>query len=1263
MSFSELNKCVQSASVASGADVVSVVRCMDEQFINNFWMLFNREHDKYVNSIPKRFDEAKSAAYAKSLPVSLTGCRQGEHLKGTGTQALGAIMKISEGFIPPSSQDLDSIRAHDVVWKMFLRTLSSIPFFADFSEIEKEFYLFSVQKSNEDLYLEDSPGLKVEFSQVSEFMSENLPEKFTERVSTHETLLLDVAKEFPLKPGSKGLKGRRTLMFRAGLWTIITTHSYGKFDGVVIDIRSNLKITETSTSQALIINISSQDVGILMNEQTQSTPLALEKFVEMCGCDEQEVLIFGKWIDGLSCSALKSLFQKLVRFQPKFVEWKNKLLPIRSALCGVVWYLFKNPGSFVPDIQKFTTGVESVLKRCVIILSEDGYYQKTNEGKVSRIMMCAFLAQRVPNYKPEIQVLVDCFDLCLETIQGDNSRLYFKYSTKYPHQSLKISKSTTSKELIALICTEIRSFSTDISMLWSIAVSETSKSLTESGLVVQGKTKRPEVMGLERCVDHHWLPELVYYLPSDLIKQNLKSGSEPFSGVMALLWEKVSSINPRKHDVVNDSDSEIIINTQKKVLHCILKEIPMTIPRCTHKKPHKLTVDLVDGWLAGMVGVVSVPRSGGRPEMIVTLNPRDIRKFVAIRKPSRDMKEEPLDPELEKSAIQYAISKLKEGVLAKNTPNSRFEKSKLFIKDGEWYVMYSGASAVEEWTVAKTYETEFPVIEHIEYSDEIFWNTSNPDFSGCVGNIEHEITKIAKSYSYDIIRCAYTKLSSQKHKIKFPRINRNGGRTKEGVMGEDTSAFEMLKKISVIFPSALRFSGKNLITFHCDDLTAISIISCALRGLLDLKMSGIDRMWTKSIGEKEKRTLKSQQQSALDDMIESHENKAKGNFLWMKMGEGKTFIVLSYLKYLFSKGELPKYILYTYPKEALKSLTKEFEMFGIDWVLLIPNKSLSKEQKTDRRVVQGTRAVEGRITLVEHDHLRKTELTQDAKHSIFIVDEVHKALNDSIRTSVALDISRSSIEFVAMTGTPIIDNHTYKLLWWLEQLCPFSINENTFFVAANAMISKVAPSRVEIERIDKSIDIPKDKLGEYRSLVPRSLGGTNGNPTSSQLQHAIRLCYEICTLEIVELCKYYLKVEKRGCFIVAKEEVHQRYIKDLLVFEKIAAAKDIFMIGVDGTIALTDESVKQKEFPDYKIVITTLSKSLGYSLTRLNVMLKCVYPSNQATREQLDGRLDRIGQVNKITYITVHCGILTNILQHHNSAKSLSTALKDMGLA
>ena len=114
-------------------------------------------------------------------------------------------------------------------------------------------------------------------------------------------------------------------------------------------------------------------------------------------------------------------------------------------------------------------------------------------------------------------------------------------------------------------------------------------------------------------------------------------------------------------------------------------------------------------------------------------------------------------------------------------------------------------------------------------------------------------------------------------------------------------------------------------------------------------------------------------------------------------------------------------------------------------------------------------------------------------------------------------------------------------------------------------------------------------------------------------------------------------------------------------------------LATDGgqSIHLTDDSVSQGRVRDYKVVIVTIRQAEGYTLTRLKVMVTSVYPSNQATRVQIEGRINRIGQVGyphvvegeekrAIKYVTVHCGALTWILENHRDAKSIEDVMRQL---
>ena len=130
--------------------------------------------------------------------------------------------------------------------------------------------------------------------------------------------------------------------------------------------------------------------------------------------------------------------------------------------------------------------------------------------------------------------------------------------------------------------------------------------------------------------------------------------------------------------------------------------------------------------------------------------------------------------------------------------------------------------------------------------------------------------------------------------------------------------------------------------------------------------------------------------------------------------------------------------------------------------------------------------------------------------------------------------------------------------------------------------------------------------------------------------------------------------------IVASTESHQEKLETMLIKENVSS-KDIFLLNRNNNLFLTFDNLKAKKVPAYKVVITTVRHSAGYSLTYLNTFISGIYPSNQATRDQLEGRINRIDQrCKEIQYLYVSCGILPYIRKHHSEAKSLSVAISDI---
>ena len=268
-------------------------------------------------------------------------------------------------------------------------------------------------------------------------------------------------------------------------------------------------------------------------------------------------------------------------------------------------------------------------------------------------------------------------------------------------------------------------------------------------------------------------------------------------------------------------------------------------------------------------------------------------------------------------------------------------------------------------------------------------------------------------------------------------------------------------------------------------------------------------------------------------------------------------------------------------------------------------------------------------------------------------------MRDSQRTGVALQLSRLAREFVVLTGTPVIDNNIYRLIPWLEQILPVEINTENFWVAAAMMVSREASTGIKTQTEMVTWGFTPLEEATYQKLVPGGLGGTNSTSRMSQIREATELSYKAADRGIIAWVQKLLG-EGRGVMLVARSEEHQAKLRDLLVAGGMRA-KDIFLITGKESIFLTDEQVEDGAVSPYKVVITTIRLSEGYTLTYLSAMVSGIYPSGEHTRGQLRGRINRLGSSHKlIKYVYVSAGILTWMVENHIQARSLAMALGDL---
>jgi hypothetical protein len=158
---------------------------------------------------------------------------------------------------------------------------------------------------------------------------------------------------------------------------------------------------------------------------------------------------------------------------------------------------------------------------------------------------------------------------------------------------------------------------------------------------------------------------------------------------------------------------------------------------------------------------------------------------------------------------------------------------------------------------------------------------------------------------------------------------------------------------------------------------------------------------------------------------------------------------------------------------------------------------------------------------------------------------------------------------------------------------------------------------------------------------------------NTNFNDAIKICYNTCynnminkTIECVNEGNYI--------FLIAKNKEIQELFNIMLINRGIKS-EFIYLIGQGNSI-----DYKYDDIRNYKVIITTTNYSEGYNLTKCNIMITTAYFTNESTREQLEYRINRIGQPrDSIKIITYSIGIISRIYEKYNKVRKLSLAIKD----
>jgi len=1252
------------------------------------------------------------------IPLYSTGIFSGQIIEGIGKQNKGCLMEIRKKkssspdlVYPPSLLGIANLSQTDITHKLRL-----IDFFTDMTPKERLEYLQENATENNDLYLSDvgclpkskqstkSPQncwgdepfeariIKIGGAFMIEYYSEVSPDEwFTIR---------ELEEMVPLKPGSKGLRGRSTLIFRPGNFCISVEERKTEWNGLYLNLESKayledgeIDISDEEEKRLIIFedaNSVAPDFAIVYIPRKEA--YTWDELIGLAPNELQPDMIMAKDLlskFSISPAFFKSLLQKIIRFradtcsfiitQSEYNEYtisynkkKERIkiederiterrdevndveyvakLNAQATLLAVVSHLIMHPGAFVPNIQRFVSGMESAFKRIAVSICEDSW---TKKKKALLGLYCgAALAQREKNWIPSADLVQTLFTLAVEA-QQEGSCFIWQLGEEYEYTEVD------DWSACAMVLEHIKSFQSDIDMVRFIASTEGKKN---KKFLLNGKMDN---LFVHQAIDHHTNPEVAYFFPYE--------GRETltYPELFKKMWDVSSGFNPRKRKFVNSNELEEIKIAQKlcmfakfyneeKVDRIVGNFGPVDssfneerdsektsrstsasgstgISSLNEIPVFKFEYKIDESWLAGLIGPIQIGNA------FVVLRTDNITTFTAIKKPSRTDKVPELTEEEKEDTISSAVEILKKGVKLSKCPPCldlfRDAKVKYDNEEEVYRLLLSTDNSKnkkwQDWEDCIQLNVELKKHEMI-YRD--FYKTIKDAIRTTGHGIEEYcfdwFDELISDMQPFILRRLLTTITGMATKINLQKIGRDGEGIDYTVYNYDTEVFRALCIMCNLFPAALEMEG---IGFSIKN----GPLFWKLRDLINEKiaeLTEVDKVEWKI--KKDKRKMWEHQVDIVNTMKERNKEGKKGHLIWMQMGSGKSMCVTQYIRYLIKEKKMPEYVIWTLPTSAIDSISQEIEMAGLEYKLL------------DCRKHQDSRIEKGVINIVRHDHLRLNDFDEQLKecaaNTLFIVDEFHKTMNKTKRTSITLDIVKLSYDFIGLSGTIIKDNDVDQLIVWLQQICEFEVTKDNYWVAVGALISRKAETHVVVNR--EFVEVEQDE--DYYKIVPASLGGT---ASQINFRAALQMSYDAVTEEIINQAKKYLKKGEK-VFIVAKDVDNQKYIASKL------KKYEVFMITNKNQITLGPE-----DEIDIDVVITTIRHCEGYTLSLLRIGITGCWFSNQSSRDQLLGRLNRLNQESDyIDWITVHSGILSFILEKYEKTRSLSESLrafaKDIGI-
>ena len=255
------------------------------------------------------------------------------------------------------------------------------------------------------------------------------------------------------------------------------------------------------------------------------------------------------------------------------------------------------------------------------------------------------------------------------------------------------------------------------------------------------------------------------------------------------------------------------------------------------------------------------------------------------------------------------------------------------------------------------------------------------------------------------------------------------------------------------------------------------------------------------------------------------------------------------------------------------------------------------------------------------------------------------------------------------------------------------------------MYKEVVDTGVHVSTVSlPNIAIPHDQHAEaYWQWVPQRWGGTlaAGHDSAATMQRAFLFCRGVVDAQMVAdavaLCQQQRSEDGVCRFLGSGSESESGESEEArmkLVCDRDARAAEellrllpqrVLMVANDGAHAeklqrqlhaagmppdavfvvtgVAEATFKEGDcsHPNVKVVVVPKTRCEGWDGTHFTVMMRGVYFGNQASRTQMEGRIDRLSSIRKVRWIrTYSAGVHEMFLRYQLLAASLEAAMRTM---